>query len=145
MTTASAPRGSGPPVAIEVAVPDSTGRVGAVPQAMTSSFSTKRTGRRFAGRGEIGGAHRKAVDIGAIERRHVDRRHDIARQRAAERIGQAAALGWHRARKQRGFETRQRFLARQDGQELVLIHAVAAFRHGSVGHVGTHICQSRNI
>ena len=44
MTTASAPRGSGPPVAIEVAVPDSTGRVGAVPQAMTSSFSMTRTG-----------------------------------------------------------------------------------------------------
>ena len=44
MTTASAPRGTGPPVAIEVAVPDSTGRIGAVPQAMTSSFSMTRTG-----------------------------------------------------------------------------------------------------
>ena len=44
MTTASAPRGSGPPVAMEVAVPDSTGRVGAVPQAMISSFSLTRTG-----------------------------------------------------------------------------------------------------
>ncbi len=44
MTTASAPRGSGPPVAIEVAVPDSTGRIGVVPQAMTSSFSMRRTG-----------------------------------------------------------------------------------------------------
>ena len=44
MTTASAPRGTGPPVAIDVAVPDSTGRVGAVPQAITSSFSITRTG-----------------------------------------------------------------------------------------------------
>ena len=44
MTTASAPRGSGPPVAIEVAVPDLTGRIGAVPQAITSSFSLTRTG-----------------------------------------------------------------------------------------------------
>ena len=44
MTIASAPRGTGPPVAIEVAVPDSTGRIGAVPQAMTSSFSMMRTG-----------------------------------------------------------------------------------------------------
>ena len=44
MTMASAPRGTGPPVAIDVAVPDSTGRVGAVPQAITSSFSTRRTG-----------------------------------------------------------------------------------------------------
>ena len=44
MTTASAPRGSGPPVAMEVAVPDTIGRVGAVPQAMISSFSLTRTG-----------------------------------------------------------------------------------------------------
>src|SRR5712691_4158985 len=44
MTMASAPRGSGPPVAIDVAVPDSTGRVGAVPQAIASSLSMTRTG-----------------------------------------------------------------------------------------------------
>ena len=36
--------GTGPPVAIDVAVPDNTGRVGAVPQAITSSFSIRRTG-----------------------------------------------------------------------------------------------------
>ena len=34
-------------------------------------------GSSFAGQGEVGGAHRKTVDIGAIERRNVDRRHDI--------------------------------------------------------------------
>ena len=44
ITTASAPRGTGPPVAIDVAVPDNTGRVGAMPQAITSSFSITRTG-----------------------------------------------------------------------------------------------------
>ena len=44
MTMASAPRGTGPPVAIGVAVPDSTGRVGAVPQAITSPLSRRRTG-----------------------------------------------------------------------------------------------------
>ncbi len=44
MTMASAPRGTGPPVAIDVDVPDSTGRVGAVPQAIISSFSTTRIG-----------------------------------------------------------------------------------------------------
>jgi hypothetical protein len=41
---ASAPRGTGPPVAMEVAVPDNTGRSGATPQAITSSFSIIRTG-----------------------------------------------------------------------------------------------------
>src|SRR5882757_10970415 len=44
MTMASAPRGTGPPVAMEVAVPDSTGRIGATPQVITSSFSIIRTG-----------------------------------------------------------------------------------------------------
>src|SRR5689334_15128119 len=44
MTTASAPRGTGPPVAIWVAVPDSTGRTGATPQAITSSLRISRTG-----------------------------------------------------------------------------------------------------
>ena len=38
MTTASAPRGIGPPVAIGVAVPFSTRSLGATPQAMTSSL-----------------------------------------------------------------------------------------------------------
>ena len=95
MTMASAPRGTGPPVAIDVAVPDSTGRIGAVPQAMISSLSISADRRRFAGRGEIGGTHRKAVDIGAVERRHVDRRHDVLRQRAAERVGKRPLLARH--------------------------------------------------
>src|SRR5712672_252490 len=142
MTIASAPRGTGPPVAIEVAVPDSTGRIGAVPQAMTSSLSMTRTGGPVPRGGKIGGAHRKAVDIGAVERRHVDRRHDILRQRAAERIGKRPLLGWDRARKQRSFETPKRILARQNGQELVLIQAVTAFRRGRIAHVGTHISRA---
>ena len=60
--------------------------------------------RGFTGGSEIGGTHRKAIDIGTIERRHVDRRHDVFRQRAAERIGELAPLAWDRARKQRGLE-----------------------------------------
>ena len=60
--------------------------------------------RRLAGGGQIGGAHRKAVDIGAVEWRHVDRRHDILRQRAAERIRKRPLLGWDGAREQRGLE-----------------------------------------
>ena len=95
--------------------------------------------RGLAGGSEIGGTHRKAIDIGAIERRHVDRRHHVFRQRAAERVGKRALLARHGARKQRGFETRQRILARQDGQELVLIDTVAVFRRGRLGHAGTHI------
>ena len=103
-----------------------------------------RTGVAFAGRSEIGGTHRKAIDIGAIERRHVDRRHDVFGQRAAERIGERPRFARHSARKQRGLEPRQRILARQDGQELVLIEVVAVFRRGVIGHAGIPV-SSRNI
>src|ERR1700755_1206818 len=59
ITTASAPRGTTPPVAMVVAVPGNT------------SISA--------------GADCEAVDIGAVERRRVDRRGEIVRQHAAER------------------------------------------------------------
>ena len=44
MTTASAPRGIGAPVATAVAVPGATTPVGATPQATISSFSRRETG-----------------------------------------------------------------------------------------------------
>ena len=115
MTMASAPRGTGPPVAIDVAVPDSTGRVGAMPQAITSSLSISAHRRGLAGRGEIGGTHRKAVDIGTVERRHVDRRRDVLGQRAAERIGErrvspATARGNNAASKRASASSRDRMV-----------------------------------
>ena len=84
---ASAPRGTGPPVAIGVAVPVCTGSVGAVPQAM-SRRSARRGAASLHRRREIGGAHSKAIDIRAVEGWHVDGRHDIIRQRQTERVGQ---------------------------------------------------------
>ncbi len=44
MTTASAPRGMTPPVAIVVAVPDAISIAGATPQAITSALSARRFG-----------------------------------------------------------------------------------------------------
>ena len=93
MTMASAPRGTGPPVAIEVAVPDNTGRAGAVPQAITSSFSISRTG--VASPAAARSAERTAkpstlersnggTSIGATT---------SSRQRAAERVGELSLLG----------------------------------------------------
>src|SRR5258707_15515462 len=79
MTIASAPRGTGPPVAIEVAVPDSTGRIGAVPQAMTSVIQHDAHRCRLSGGGENGGAPRKAGDLGAVERRPIKPGHDTRR------------------------------------------------------------------
>jgi len=94
--------------------PDSTGRVGAVPQAMISSFSMRRTcvaspaGARSAERTA------KAVDIGTVERRHVDRRHDILRQ-ARSRLRRTMASGslGTGARKQCGFENRTKASSRE--------------------------------
>ena len=62
-----------------------------------------------------------------------------SRQRAAERAGKRPQLARNRARKQGGFESLKRVLARKDRQELILIHIVAALRQGRLGHVGTHI------
>ena len=45
--------------------------------------------RRVAGAGGVGGAQREAVDVGAVERRHVERRGHVMRQHAAERVRQA--------------------------------------------------------
>ena len=86
---------------------------------------------------EVGRSHRKAVDIGAVERRHVDRRHHVLGKRAAKRVGERSRAPRYRARKQGGLEARQRVFARQDGQELVLIEAVGVVRQGYCS-CGTH-------
>ena len=93
ITTASAPRGTTPPVAMVVAVPGFTSTLGAWPQAITSALSASCFGAPSAAPAVVGGAQRKAVDIGAVERRHVDRRGEIVRQHAAERRRERHALG----------------------------------------------------
>ena len=137
MTTASAPRGSGPPVAMEVAVPDMTGRDGAVPQAITSSLSLTRTG--VASPAPARSAERTAKPS-TLERSNggtsIGATTSCARVQpsASESSRDSDATG---ARKQRRLEPLQRLLARQDGQELVLIHRVTVFRQRRAGHVGT--------
>src|SRR6185312_4846046 len=122
MTMASAPRGSGPPVAIGVAVPDSTGRAGATPQAITSSLSLKRTGAA-----SLAGARSDAR---------------TAKPSTLERSNGGTPLAGQLARKQRGLEARQRLLAREDGQELLLIDALGALWRGVLIHLAGH---SRSI
>ncbi|MEY9923188.1 hypothetical protein ABIF99_009503 [Bradyrhizobium japonicum] len=88
----------------------------------------KANGRAFAGRGEIGRAHGKAVNVGTVERRNVDRRRDVFGERRAERIGNLARLARDRAREQRSFKARQRVLAREDLEELLLFERAAVLR-----------------
>ena len=85
MTTASAPRGTIPPVAINVAVPGRTGIAGTVPGVRISAFNTSGFGCRSLARRVIG-AHRKPVDAGAIEAGNIDIGDDSACQNAAERF-----------------------------------------------------------
>ena len=120
ITTASAPRGITPPVAIAVAVPGATVSFGAWPQASTSALSVKPARRRIGRARGVGGAQRKAVDIGAVERRHVDRRRDVVRQHAAERVGERDRFGGKRREIEMLLEARLRLLGRDDFEELLL-------------------------
>ena len=93
ITTASAPRGMTPPVAIAVAVPGITSIAGATPHAITSALSVSRLRRAIAGADAYRRRARKAVDIGAVERRRIDRRDDIGRKHAGETRGQRQRFG----------------------------------------------------
>ena len=68
----------------------------------------------------VGGAQRKAVDIGAIERRHVDRRRDVMREHAAERRGKRDALRRQRREIDVARKARARLLGGDDFEELLL-------------------------
>ena len=120
ITTASAPRGTTPPVAMVVAVPGFTSIFGAWPQAITSALSAICFGASIRGAGRVGGAQRKAIDIGAVERRHVDRRREIVRQHAAERRRQRDALAGQGREIEMAFEALLRLLGGNHFEELLL-------------------------
>jgi hypothetical protein len=93
----------------------------------------------------IGRAQREAVDVGAIKRRHIDRRRDVVRQHAAERIGQRNGLGRQRRQIEMGLESRFRVLGRDDFEELLLprggAHGIEqrGFRTAAVVHGNARI------
>ena len=68
----------------------------------------------------VGGAQRKAVDIGAVERRHVDRRREIGGEHAAERRRKGHALGGQGRAVDMALEALARFFRRDDLEELLL-------------------------
>ena len=128
IATASAPRGIGPPVAIGVAVLGKTGWVSAVPHAITSPVQRRARGRKLGGRSEIARSHCKSIDARTIERRHVDWRNNVPRQRTAERFRKLPLLDGRLPWEQCGLEALNSFLTRQDCEELILIDAVSALR-----------------
>ena len=76
--------------------------------------------RAFGRAGGVGGAQREAVDIGAVERRHVDRRRQIIRQHAAERGGERHALGGQGREIEMAFEALARLLGGDHFEKLLL-------------------------
>ncbi len=73
----------------------------------------------------IGGAQRKAVDVGAIERRNVDRRLDVVRKHAPERCGEGDALRRQWRKVDMARETRARLFGGNDFEELLLPRGAA--------------------
>ena len=78
--------------------------------------------RHFFGRAErVFRHHREAIDVRAIERRHVDRRHDVGRQHPAERRVERDDFNAAGRAVDRGPETPLRFIAVEDLEELLLL------------------------
>ena len=109
-----------PPVAIAVAVPGSTSTIGATPQAITSALSGKTLWRAVAGARGVGGAHGKAIDIGAVERRRIDRRNHVGREHARQRRAEAEAFAAKRRAVDTGIETAARLIGGNHFEELLL-------------------------
>ena len=78
MNTVSAPAGIGAPVKMRIASPASSARAAARPAVTPLDH---REPRLRAG-GEVGVAHRVAVDRRIVERRQIDRRDHVARDHA---------------------------------------------------------------
>ncbi len=83
--------------------------------------------RALGGARGVGGAHREAVDAGAVERRHVGRRGEIGGEHAVERIGERHRLGGQRREVDRRLEAQARF-PRRDHLEKLLLARRAAHR-----------------
>ena len=120
MTTASAPRGITPPVAIGVAVPGPTDRAGATPQARISRLRARRRGLAGAGALGVARAQGEAVHQRPVEGRHVDGRGDVA-ARARGRAPRRASPFWRQGDvRNGGAEARDAVLPADHRQELLL-------------------------
>ena len=87
--------------------------------------------RAVAGAGGVGGAHRKTVDIGAVERRRIDRRDNIGGEHAGQRRGKRHGFAAERRAIDAGFEAPARLLGGDHFEELLLPRGALAPRRGS--------------
>ncbi len=76
--------------------------------------------RAVAGADRVGRAHGKSVDIGAVERRRIDRRNRVGRKHASERRGKAHGDAGKRRAVGAGFKTPASFRRGNHFEELLL-------------------------
>jgi hypothetical protein len=87
----------------------------------------------FAGGREIGRTDGKAVDIRAVEGRHVDGRGHVGGERQSECLADRHLDDGIGSREQGGLETRHGVFARQDGEKLLLVGCLAGRGGGGMG------------
>ena len=76
--------------------------------------------RAVAGTRGVGGAHRKAVDIGTVERRRIDRRDHVGREHARQRRTESETLTAERRTINAGIEAAARLIGGHHFEELLL-------------------------
>ena len=94
---------------------------------------------RIACVGDVARPQGETVDIGAVERRHVDRRHDVAGERKALRGCERAQFVRDVARKERRVEAGHGVFARQNGEKLFLSGAGGLRRKTRGGRLVCHV------
>ena len=82
-------------------------------------------GRAVARARGVGGAHREAVDARAVEGRHVDRRHHVGGEHAAQGLRERDRLGGERREIEMLVEAAARLRHRDDLEKLLLTRRLA--------------------
>ncbi len=108
-----------------VAVPGATSIDGRMAAGDHLGIEAEPARRALGGARRIGGAHREAVDAGAVERRHVGRCGKVRGEHAVERIGERNRLGRQRREVDRRLEAQPRLRRRNHLEELLLARGVA--------------------
>src|SRR5579883_1136658 len=121
MTTASAPRGTIPPV------------------AMTLAVQPQQSRRFLGGAGGVGGPHREPVDARPVEAGHVGSGHDVPREDAAERGGERNRLLTERREPQRAAKPALRLIAVEYFEKLLLPRRPCERRLEAVVHASASL------
>ena len=142
ISTASAPRGIMPPVAITVAVPGTNGQAGRHPRRQHLGIEREdaRLGRGRARR--VGGAQREAVDVGSIEARHIDRGDDVVSEDPTDGLAERHAFLSERRQLEVAMKAGDRLVPIDHLEKLLLLRR-APDRGRETVRLGASACRTR--